>query len=128
MEVVIDAVFGRKSEVKEDLTRLFGKVDHPIRARKLDAVGGVPEQPFLAMVEFEIDVYVAGLYEEEMIGRFRFDFRSRLSAFGRLDFRLLGCLVINLRGLLPLRGAPKLPDRAPQSFILRVGSLNHRRA
>ena len=111
IEAVVYGIGCRQREVKGEFERLVGGVFDSVFARKIDAIGRIPEQPLAAVVESQIDVDTAGTQGEEVF-----------------VLALVLCHgPIGDRGLLDLGRTPELVDALTELVVLVVGANSHGR-
>src|SRR5262245_3333950 len=65
-EIVINAALSRRRKIAEDVALGVGVVGHAVFAVELDAIGRIPEQPLLAVVQIQVYFDVTAVEQQRM--------------------------------------------------------------
>src|SRR5262245_25794386 len=69
-EIVINADLSRRRKIKKDFAFGVGLIGHAVFAVELDAIGRIPEQSFLTIIQTKNDFNVAAVEQQRMVSRF----------------------------------------------------------
>src|SRR5262249_47400559 len=115
-QIVENGVLRRERQRQVDLACRARSVRDPVRSREIDRVGGIPEQPLLAVLELEHDVDVARLYGNRPRDLRFHDLDDLLAVFHGFDLAPDALGPAGAGWLLDLRRAPDALDLLPQAM------------